>query len=35
MFMALVPIPIIKAHVGWTADSQAIRLYYDHNGAKQ
>lgn len=35
MLMALVPMPIIKAHAGWTADSQAIHLYYDHNGTKQ
>jgi hypothetical protein len=35
MLMALVPMPIIKAHAGWTADSQAIHLYYDHHGPAQ
>lgn len=35
MLMALVPMPIIKAHAGWTPDSQAIHLYYDHHGHEQ
>jgi hypothetical protein len=35
MLMARVPLPIIKAHAGWTADSQAIHLYYDHHGHEQ
>ena len=35
MLMAHVPMPIIKAHAGWTADSQAIHLYYDHHGREQ
>ena len=35
MLMARVPMPIIKAHAGWTPNSQAIHLYYDHHGREQ
>jgi len=32
---ALVPLPAIKRHVGWTPDSTAVFTYYDHHGHTQ